>query len=63
MFIRNYSKPLADLLKKQTPFQWTPQTQLCFDTLKQALISAPVLALPNFSQPFTIETDACDKGI
>jgi hypothetical protein len=31
--------------------------------LKQALVSTLVLALPNFSQPFTVEIDACDKGI
>ena len=39
-------------------FHWTPQLQLCFDNLKNALISAPVLALPNFNKAFTIETDA-----
>jgi hypothetical protein len=63
-FIKNYgiiSRPLTDLLKKNVQFTWTPQLQMCFDTLKQALISAPVLALPNFKQPFTIEADASDK--
>jgi hypothetical protein len=65
-FIKHYgiiSRPLTDLLKKNGQFLWTPQLQMSFDTLKQALISAPVLALPNFKQPFTIETDASDKGI
>lgn len=42
---------------------WTPQLQQCFDSLKQALTSAPVLALPNFEEPFVMETDACEKGI
>jgi hypothetical protein len=31
--------------------------------LKQALVTAPVLALPNFTQPFEIETDACERGV
>lgn len=65
-FIRNYgvlSRPLTDLLKKDALFHWTPQLQLSFDNLKQALIHAPVLMLPNFSKSFTIESDASSTGI
>lgn len=65
-FIRHYgiiSKPLTDLLKKHTQFLWTPQLQQCFDTLKEALVIAPVLALPNFAKEFTVETDASGTGI
>lgn len=65
-FIKNYgliSRTLTDLLKKHTQFQWTPQLQQCFEALKKALISAPVLSLADFSKEFTIETDASDKGI
>jgi hypothetical protein len=65
-YVRNYasiSRPLTILLRKQTPFIWTVETQLAFDTLKQALIAAPVLALPNFKCPFVVETDASDTGI
>jgi hypothetical protein len=54
---------LIDLLRKHNPFCWTPQHQLCFDNLKQALVSAPILALLDFSKGFTIETDASAKGI
>jgi hypothetical protein len=43
--------------------QQTPQHQLCIEGLKQALISAHVLILPDFSKELTIETDASDKGI
>lgn len=34
-----------------------------FNTLKNALVSAPVLSMLDFSQKFHIETDASDKGI
>jgi hypothetical protein len=36
---------------------------VAFEALKQMLVSAPVLALPNFTKPFIIETDACDGGV
>ena len=65
-FIKNYgliSRPLTDLLKKHSQFWWTPQLQHCFDTLKQALVTAPVLSLSDFTKEFTIEIDASDKGI
>lgn len=65
-FIKHYgliSRPLTDLLKKNTTFLWTPALQQSFDSLKHALTTAPVLALPNFDKEFTLETDASDKGI
>ena len=36
---------------------------MSFEALKRALISAPVLVLPDFSKPFTIETDASSTGV
>lgn len=56
------SQPLIQLLRKNVPFVWSPDAQAAFDLLKSALTS-PVLALPNFSLQFTIETDACDSGV
>jgi hypothetical protein len=57
------SRPHTNLLKKNTMFIWTPKHETTFTTLKQALVTAPVLTLPNFSKPFVIETDASEAGV
>jgi hypothetical protein len=44
------SKPLATLLKKGQTFLWADQTQTTFSIFKEALLSAPVLAIPKFSK-------------
>jgi len=65
-FVRNFgmiAKPLTELLKKGNMFVWTPITDQAFQQLKAALISSLVLALPDFAQPFVVETDVSDKGI
>jgi len=57
------SKPLTDLLKKHVVFVWTQDHEKSFNALKFALSHSPVLALPDFSKPFSIETDASGAGI
>jgi len=64
-FVRNYAiiaKPLTNLLKKKG-FEWSDQATAAFQALKQAMISTPVLCLPDFTKQFVVETDACDFGI
>lgn len=65
-FVKHYAiiaKPLTNLLKKGSLFVWNEDHQLAFSSLQQALSSAPVLAVPDFSKPFTVETDACHTGV
>jgi hypothetical protein len=65
-FVRHFSliaKPLTDLLKKGSIFAWTDQHLQSFEALKQAITSAPVLVLPDFAQPFVLETDASGTGV
>ena len=54
-FVKHYTviaRPLTDLLKKGVLFVWTTNHIVAFETLKQALTEALVLALPDFSKPF-----------
>lgn len=65
-FVRNFAviaRPLHDLLRKGQLFVWTENHQSAFQALKDVLVSAPVLALPDFTQPFQIQTDASDRGV
>lgn len=59
------AQPLTQLLKKdnQGRLNWNEATQLAFSTLKQALVSSPVLATQDFRKEFVIECDASGMGI
>lgn len=68
-FVPNFSSlaaPINDLLKgkkKGSHIHWTVDAEKSFLALKTALSSAPVLASPDFSLPFVIQTDASNCGI
>lgn len=68
-FIRDFASIAAPLnvltssSKKAPPFKWNEEAELSFSRLKEALVSAPVLACPDFSRPFVVHCDASSFGI
>jgi hypothetical protein len=57
------AKPLHDIAAEYKPFTWSDSQQNSFETLKNALLSAEVLAFPNFAIPFTLHVDASDTAL
>ncbi|XP_065871928.1 uncharacterized protein, partial [Euphorbia lathyris] len=65
-FIKNFSvisKPLANLLMKDSTFDFNEDCVKAFETLKTALVSAPIIAKPDWDLPFEIMCDASDLAI
>ena len=50
--------PLLNLTRKDVPFAWDEKCGSSFACLKNALMTAPVLKMPDYSQPFYIWPDA-----
>lgn len=64
-FIKNYGLITASLttLSRKDSFSWNSGAKQAFTALKQAMAYPPILKLPEFNKPFTIECDACGMGI
>ena len=65
-FIKDFAliaRPLYRLTEKTSCFIWTPDCQTAFDTLREHLCCAPILAYPDFRKPFILDTDASNSGI
>ena len=65
-FVRNFAKiasPLNQLTRKGQKFEWTDECEQAFTYLKDALITAPILAYPDFKEKFLVHVDASADGI
>ncbi|GKB36865.1 putative reverse transcriptase domain-containing protein [Tanacetum coccineum] len=65
-FIENFSKiakSLTILTQKYKTFDWGEEKELAFQTLKDKLCNAPVLALPDGPEYFAVYCDASELGL
>ncbi|GFV22309.1 retrovirus-related Pol polyprotein from transposon 297 [Trichonephila clavipes] len=65
-FIANFSeiaRPLSNLTKKKAFWKWSEEEEKAFQTLKQCLVSPPILKQADFSKPFLIRTDASNYAL
>jgi len=65
-FVHKYSEiaaPLNGLLRKDVKWEWREEHELAFKALKDALTSAPVLVLPDWSKPFYVVVDASKYAV
>lgn len=65
-FIKDFSKitsPLFSMLTKDVEFCWTNPCQEAFESIKEKLMTTPILRGPNWTLPFHIHTDASDREI
>lgn len=65
-FIQGYSKivsPLTHMTRKGVKYDWSPQCQEAFDTIKDALTSAPTLVIADPNEPYEVVADASGFAI
>ncbi|XP_038976409.1 uncharacterized protein LOC113461320 [Phoenix dactylifera] len=65
-FIKDFSKiskPLCNLLNKDVVFDFDKDCLNAFNRLKQELVSAPIMAAPDWSLPFELMCDASDFAL
>jgi RNase H-like domain found in reverse transcriptase len=65
-FIKDFAQladPLYQLLKKDTPYEWTDSQQQAFENLREKLTKAPIVQYPDFTKSFLLHTDASGTGV
>jgi Retroviral aspartyl protease/RNase H-like domain found in reverse transcriptase/Reverse transcriptase (RNA-dependent DNA polymerase)/Integrase zinc binding domain/Retrotransposon gag protein/Zinc knuckle len=65
-FVEGFSRlaePMTRLTRKNQKFEWTEKCEESFEELKNRLVTAPILVLPEGTEEFVIYTDASGKGL
>lgn len=55
--------PLNNLRRKGVKFVWGPEQETAFRRLKEAIMSPPVLRMPDFNKQFVLQTDASSVAV
>jgi hypothetical protein len=64
-FIKGYAKittPMEKLLKCDAKFEWTKECQRNLDTLKEKIVTSPILVFPDWKLLFHVHVDVSSKG-
>ncbi|XP_074270856.1 uncharacterized protein LOC141594763 [Silene latifolia] len=65
-FVKDFStiaRPMTSLMRKEVRFVWDESCETAFQTLKERLTTAPILALPEGCENFEVYTDASKNGL
>ncbi|KAI3755784.1 hypothetical protein L1987_55590 [Smallanthus sonchifolius] len=65
-FIKDFSKitrPMCELLQKDVEFEFSEACKQAFDTLKDLLVTAPIIQPPDWNLPFEIMCDASNHAV
>lgn len=55
--------PLTSMTSEKAEWKWGPEQIIAFNDIKELLLNAPALTVPDYNLPFILYTDACDTGI
>ena len=61
-FVKGFADIARPLYERNATFHWTKECEAALTTFRQCLISSPVLAYPDFTKPFILDTDASNTG-
>ncbi|XP_073307108.1 uncharacterized protein [Primulina huaijiensis] len=65
-FIEDFSKitkPLCNLLEKESTFVFDDDCLQAFEKIKKALVTAPIMIVPDWKEPFELMCDASDYAV
>jgi hypothetical protein len=65
-FIKGYAQitaPMEKLLNKDTKFQWNEECQQGLDTLKEKMVTTPILVFPDWENAFHAHVDSSTMAL